>query len=327
VTIQDGKPATAPRSPLRERGFSLIWAGGLISDTGDWLLLIALPIYVFSLTGSALSTSTVFLAELVPAVLLGSFAGVLVDRWDQRRTMARLVWSPLGGLAIAAVGPRGVVAIDAGTYLVSAALIAANHPACREPDGELPHPARFFRQWFEGARVVGRVRPLRLVLAITALGQFAQGIFVVLFVVFVLRILGGTGTEVGLLRGVQAIGGAIGGLLVGAVARLPRPAALVGYGYLAFGTISLLTWNAPKMTTALGLYTVSLSRSESLASLPSPGSRRWCRAMHHPRPWAAHLARSRPRPRARKLLAYFSPAWPPTTSAPCPSSTSRGSSI
>lgn len=72
---------------LRRRDFGLVWLAGLISMMGDWVLYIALPIYVFRITGSALATSAMFLAEMVPALLLGSVAGVFVDRWDRKRTM------------------------------------------------------------------------------------------------------------------------------------------------------------------------------------------------------------------------------------------------
>jgi MFS family permease len=72
---------------LRRRDFALLWSGSLVSDTGDWLLIVGLPIYVFTTTGSSLGTAVVFIVELVPALLLGSVAGVFVDRWDLRRTM------------------------------------------------------------------------------------------------------------------------------------------------------------------------------------------------------------------------------------------------
>jgi predicted MFS family arabinose efflux permease len=54
---------------------------------GDWLLFIAVPVYVYALTGSALLTGLEFVASLVPMLLLGPIAGVFVDRWDRRRTM------------------------------------------------------------------------------------------------------------------------------------------------------------------------------------------------------------------------------------------------
>ena len=90
--------AARTRSPLLRRDFALIWSAGLVSDTGDWLLMIALPLFAFSVTGSALGASTVFLAELIPMLLAGSFLGVLVDRWDHRRTM--VVTALLQGVAL-----------------------------------------------------------------------------------------------------------------------------------------------------------------------------------------------------------------------------------
>ena len=72
---------------LRQRNFALFWLGQLISVFGDWILLVALPFYIFDLTGSALATGAMFMASNLPRVLLGSVAGVFVDRWDRRRTM------------------------------------------------------------------------------------------------------------------------------------------------------------------------------------------------------------------------------------------------
>jgi MFS family permease len=83
---------------LRNRNFALVWTAGLISMTGDWLLSIGLPIYVLTLTNSVLLTSIMFMVSFLPNLLFGSFAGVLVDRWDRKRTM--VIASALQVLAI-----------------------------------------------------------------------------------------------------------------------------------------------------------------------------------------------------------------------------------
>lgn len=72
---------------LRHRDFALLWVAGLISVAGDFALMIALTLHAYALTGSAIATGGVFAATLIPSVLLGSFAGVFVDRWDRKRTM------------------------------------------------------------------------------------------------------------------------------------------------------------------------------------------------------------------------------------------------
>ena len=72
---------------LRQRNFALLWLGGLISSVGDWALAIGLPIYVFLLTHSVLDTGLTLLAGQIPAIVLGSVAGVFVDRWDRKRTV------------------------------------------------------------------------------------------------------------------------------------------------------------------------------------------------------------------------------------------------
>lgn len=84
-------------SVLRQRDFALLWFAGLISLMGDWMLIVALPAVVYELTGSALATGGILIANRVPAFLVGSVAGVFVDRWDRKRTMivANLARAPI----------------------------------------------------------------------------------------------------------------------------------------------------------------------------------------------------------------------------------------
>lgn len=72
---------------LRQRNFALLWIGGLLSSIGSSMLFFALPLYVYQLTGRALAAAATFFVLTLPRLLLGSVAGVLVDRCDRRRIM------------------------------------------------------------------------------------------------------------------------------------------------------------------------------------------------------------------------------------------------
>ncbi|MEX0626451.1 MAG: MFS transporter [Chloroflexota bacterium] len=72
---------------LRQRDYGLLWFAGLISTLGDFVLFVGLPYEIYRRTNSTLATAGMTLAFLVPSILLGSVAGVYVDRWDRRRLM------------------------------------------------------------------------------------------------------------------------------------------------------------------------------------------------------------------------------------------------
>lgn len=94
---------------LRQRNFALLWTGGLISLTGDWVLIVGLPVEIYRRTGSTLATAGMVLAFLVPSIALGSVAGVFVDRWDRRRLMIVVdLLLALGLLPLLAVDGLGI---------------------------------------------------------------------------------------------------------------------------------------------------------------------------------------------------------------------------
>ena len=72
---------------LRKRNFALVWIGGLVSLTGDWALITGIPLVVYQMTGSTFALALAGIATAVPRLVIGSIAGVFVNRWDRRRTM------------------------------------------------------------------------------------------------------------------------------------------------------------------------------------------------------------------------------------------------
>jgi predicted MFS family arabinose efflux permease len=297
--------------------FRRLWVAGLVSDCGDWLLFIALPLVVFELSGSAFGASVAFLLELGPAIALAPLAARLATRFDRRFVMAmvsagqavvllpllvvdsasdlpilyaviaahaslaalfepaknsmlpdlvginslvsanalvglnqnlgRLIGGPLGGVLLATGGLDSIVLVDAATYVNSAALILS-----------LPRTTLADSSEVESAGVLAalRARGIRGTFVLLFVTSIAQGMFLVLFVLFVVGPLNGTETEVGLLRGIQAVGAIAAAVIVGLLARRWDPEVLTAGSILVFGVISLLTWNLPAVTTELGLYVV-----------------------------------------------------------------------
>ena len=72
----------------RHRDYRLLVAAGLVSAVGDYLLGVGLVYLVYVLTGSTLASAGLLVVSVLPQVVLASAAGVLVDRWDRRRTLA-----------------------------------------------------------------------------------------------------------------------------------------------------------------------------------------------------------------------------------------------
>src|SRR5512146_1510321 len=77
----------SPFSVFRNRNFSLMWSGQFVSTMGSALTSLAASIYVYRLTGSALSVGLMLMATAAPSLLVGLFAGVFVDRYDRKKIM------------------------------------------------------------------------------------------------------------------------------------------------------------------------------------------------------------------------------------------------
>ncbi len=69
------------------RPFFTLWTGQAVSIIGSQLVQFALIWWMTERTGSATVLATASIIGLVPQVVLGPLAGVLVDRWNRRRVM------------------------------------------------------------------------------------------------------------------------------------------------------------------------------------------------------------------------------------------------
>src|SRR5512139_2853480 len=67
--------------------FFTIWTGQAFSLFGSSLVQFALVWWLTQKTGSATVLATSTMAALLPQIILGPFAGALVDRWNRRIIM------------------------------------------------------------------------------------------------------------------------------------------------------------------------------------------------------------------------------------------------
>jgi MFS family permease len=304
---------------LRNANFARLWGAGLISQVGDWVLLIGLPIYVYILTHSLLATSITFAAGIIPQIVLGSVAGVFVDRWNRKRTLvignlllglgllplvlvrtpdhvwilylvifaetcfeqftlpsqnallpalvteeqlvpanalnslgsnlSRLVGPALGGVIAGFFGLNGIIAVDTLSFLLAALVLmgipsVAATPKSAPTETSAPRLS-LRREWAEGLRVLFSSRTLMVLVATFAISALGEGVFGVLYPVFVYLALHGGALQIGELMSAQAVGGLLGGLLAGWLGQRLLSRWSIGLNWLAFGAISIAIYGAP----------------------------------------------------------------------------------
>lgn len=324
---------------LRQRSFALLWTAGLISQIGDWLLLLSLPLYVYQQTGSSLATGAAFAAGLLPRIVFGSLAGVLVDRWDrkltmvaadllraalllllllvqspdwlwlvyvvafgeatlamffvpansalhptivaagvppelvrerlvaanalfaQRRSVVALAGPPLGGALLGLLGLPALVLLDSASFIASAVLVwlirvppvvrDAAPAEARAPMRPVSLTVQMWREWLAGLGLVRRHPLLRGLFAVESVRMLADGIVGASIVIFVAQVLGGDGQTLGWWVTANAIGGLVGGVLIGRLSARLRPSTSFGVALLLGGVLALVRTNVPMLGLAL----------------------------------------------------------------------------
>lgn len=70
---------------LWNKDFFLLWQGQLVSYLGDVIYSFALSFWVYNVTGSPALMGILQATSMLPRLIIGPFAGVLVDKWDRKK--------------------------------------------------------------------------------------------------------------------------------------------------------------------------------------------------------------------------------------------------
>ena len=112
--------------------YAILLTAFLASSLGNWVYRLALPLLVLHLTGSALSTSSLYAIEYVPFLLLSVPGGVFADRWNRRRLLVS------GDVTAGAIAGCLGLLVTLGVHALWPIYLVAFLLACVEP---VYHPA------------------------------------------------------------------------------------------------------------------------------------------------------------------------------------------
>ncbi len=105
------------------RTFTIIWLGQLVSLVGSGLFMFAVGVWFYQKTESATLFALITLFDILPGILIGPFAGTVVDRSDRRQAMILGdCGAAVGTLAVALIIWSGTSAV----WLIYPALVLSS---------------------------------------------------------------------------------------------------------------------------------------------------------------------------------------------------------
>lgn len=72
---------------FRYRNFSLMWTSSLLSSSGSWMQMVAVPYVIYTITGSGAWLGFAGFLGYAPMVITGPYAGSVADRFDRRSVL------------------------------------------------------------------------------------------------------------------------------------------------------------------------------------------------------------------------------------------------
>jgi Na+/melibiose symporter-like transporter len=143
--------------------------------------------------------------------------------------------------------------IDAATFIFAGAMVALVtvsgklKPRLSEEAEQTALPRlALWQEWGEGLRLVWREPVVTILFAMTIMTSVGEGVFSVIFIIWVTKVFGGGALELGWFMTAQGVGGILGGLIIGWLGRKLTTTKLLGLGGVLLGTIDLVIFNYPR---------------------------------------------------------------------------------
>lgn len=131
--------AASPFTLLRDPGYVRVWAIGLLGNSMRWLEMLAIGIFVFEVTGSALLVAVMTIARQLPLALLGTFIGPFAERANRKYLLIAgfsLMTASTGTMGVlAALGVIEIWHIVIGVF-INGSCWALDYPVRRTLVGE-----------------------------------------------------------------------------------------------------------------------------------------------------------------------------------------------
>ncbi|MEU3650027.1 MFS transporter [Lentzea sp. NPDC034063] len=194
---------------------------------------LALPyLYVSTLVlGLCAVVAGVAFLSVVPEVVSGSHIVAVSGRLSVVQTVAQVVGPAAAGFLIGVVGPADALIFDGLSFVIAAGSIALLRITVSEPAAP-PARERITTLIGEGIRYVTRTPLLRSITLASAASMLFGAVWQAAHIVFLVRTLHASSLVVGLVIGLSAVGGVLGGLTA------PRL-------FRRYGRVVFLRWAMP----------------------------------------------------------------------------------
>lgn len=151
-------------SSFRSRNFRLFFVGQTISNTGNWLTIVALTLLVLHRTGSGVAVGVLSACQFGPILLLSAWAGAIVDRSNKRNLLLVTQALEMGqsfALAALAFAPHAPLGAFYATAAAGGCMLAFDNPVRRSfvnemvPLEDVPNAVTLYSAMVNIARIAG----------------------------------------------------------------------------------------------------------------------------------------------------------------------------